>query len=108
MTGATGSCPARIDDLRGTIDALDGRIVALLAERTCVVRELTEYKRDEEQVRSPARVEQVISKVRRLADEHGVEPGIVEATYRTLITELTELQLRRLVERQAARAVDPA
>lgn len=99
---------ARIDELRGSIDVLDRRIVALLAERTQVVRELTEHKRDEETVRSPGRVEQVISKVRALADEQGLEPGIAEATYRTLIAELTDLQLRRLAERRAASAHGPA
>jgi isochorismate pyruvate lyase len=93
---------ARIEELRGSIDTLDRQIVALLAARTQVVRELTEYKRDEETVRSPGRVEQVIAKVRGLADEHGMPPGIAEATYRTLIAELTELQLDRLAERRAA------
>jgi isochorismate pyruvate lyase len=112
MTGTTagtdaaqaGSAAARIDELRGSIDVLDREIIGLLAERTAVVRELTEYKRDEETVRSPARVEQVIEKVRRLADEQGMPPGIAEATYRTLIAELTDLQMRRLAERRAASA----
>ncbi|MDI3405787.1 chorismate mutase [Streptomyces cavernicola] len=99
MTGAE-----RIDELRGSIDGLDRQIVAMLAERTRVVRELTVHKRDEETVRSPGRVEQVIAKVRRLADESGMPPGIAEATYRTLIAELTELQLDLLAERRAAAA----
>ncbi|PCG84231.1 chorismate mutase [Streptomyces sp. WZ.A104] len=93
---------ARIEELRESIDALDRQIVGLLARRTAVVRELTEFKRDEETVRSPGRVEQVIAKVRRLAEEEGMPPGIAEAAYRTLIAELTELQMRRLAERHAA------
>ncbi|MET7766894.1 chorismate mutase [Streptomyces sp. NPDC005393] len=99
MTGSE-----RIDELRGSIDGLDWQILVLLAERTRVVRELTEHKRDEETVRSPGRVEQVIAKVRRFADELGMPPGIAEATYRTLIRELTGLQLTRLAERRAAGA----
>ena len=99
---ARADAAARIDELRGSIDVLDRQIIRLLAERTAVVRELTEYKRDEETVRSPARVEQVIEKVRGLADEEGMPPGIAEATYRTLIAELTDLQMRRLAERRAA------
>lgn len=89
-----------IGELRVTIDALDRQIVSLLAERTTVVRTLTEYKRDEETVRSPGRVEDVIAKVRALAEEFGMPPAIAEATYRTLIGELTGLQLDRLAERQ--------
>ncbi|MER5970729.1 chorismate mutase [Streptomyces sp. NPDC002055] len=99
MTG-----PERIEELRGSIDGLDRQILALLAERTRVVMELTEYKRDEETVRSPGRVEQVIAKVRALADESGMPPDIAEATYRTLISELTALQMKRLAERRAAAA----
>ncbi|WP_052847675.1 chorismate mutase [Streptomyces avicenniae] len=95
----------RIAELRVSIDALDRRIVALLAERTAVVRELTEHKRDEQTVRSPARVEEVVSRVRALAEEHGMPPGIAEATYRALIAELTALQMDRLHERRAAAGV---
>lgn len=103
MTGTEGACPgdARIRELRGSIDELDRQIVGLLAERTRVVRELTEYKGDEAAVRSPGRVEQVVGKVRGLAEEHRMPPGIAEATYRTLIDELTRLQLDRLAERRA-------
>jgi isochorismate pyruvate lyase len=113
VTNATDAAPAdgaaaRIEELRGSIDVLDRQIVRLLAERTSVVCELTEYKRDEETVRSPARVEQVIEKVRRLADEQGMPPGIAEATYRTLIAELTDLQMRRLAERRAAASAEGA
>ncbi|WP_406091376.1 chorismate mutase [Kitasatospora purpeofusca] len=106
-TGVGPSAPAidpRIDELRVSVDALDRRIVALLAERTAVVRELTGFKRDEETVRSPGRVEQVVAKVRGLADEHGMPPGIAEATYRTLIDELTRMQMELLDERRAAAA----
>lgn len=98
----------RINALRGSIDTLDRQIVALLAQRTRVVRELTEHKRDEETVRSPGRVEQVITKVRSLAHEEEMPPEIAEAVYRTLIHELTELQLVRLEERRAAGGLDVA
>ncbi|MFD7337588.1 chorismate mutase [Streptomyces violascens] len=99
MTG-----PERIDELRVSIDALDRQIIALLAQRTAVVRELTEFKNDEETVRSPGRVAQVIEKVRRFAADEGMPPGIAESVYRTLITELTDLQMSLLAERRAAAA----
>ncbi|MEU2954459.1 chorismate mutase [Streptomyces xanthochromogenes] len=92
----------RIDELRLSVDALDRQIVALLAQRTVVVRELTAFKKDEETVRSPGRVAQVIEKVRGLAVEEGMPPGIAESVYRTLITELTDLQMELLAERRAA------
>ncbi|MFE4855805.1 chorismate mutase [Streptomyces sp. NPDC056670] len=101
MTRATTGAE-RIDELRLSIDALDRQIVALLAQRTAVVRELTAFKNDEETVRSPGRVAQVIEKVRRLAVEEGMPPGIAESVYRVLITELTDLQMELLAERRAS------
>jgi isochorismate pyruvate lyase len=92
----------RIGELRLVIGELDQRIVALLAERTRVVQTLTEFKEDEDEVRSPAHVDVVLARVRALAEEHQMPPEIAVATYRTLIAELTEMQLRRLAERRGA------
>ncbi|SBT43359.1 chorismate mutase [Micromonospora auratinigra] len=101
--GATAG-PARIAELRATIDGLDQRIVALLAERTRVVRELTVHKSDEAAVRSPDRVRQVLDRVRGLADRHGMPPEVAVGTYRALIEELTRMQLDMLAARRAGTA----
>ncbi|MFD7539079.1 chorismate mutase [Streptomyces sp. NPDC059819] len=101
-TAGTTAAAQRIDELRLSVDALDRQIVGLLAQRTLVVRELTAFKTDEETVRSPGRVAQVIEKVRSLAVEEGMPPGIAESVYRTLITELTDLQMELLAERRAS------
>ncbi|WP_344441812.1 chorismate mutase [Kitasatospora nipponensis] len=85
-----------LDCLRGRIDALDDRILALLGERVAVVREVARYKSDESAVRAPARVEQVVRRVTALADRHGVPAGLAERLYRLLIEELTELELSHL------------
>ncbi|MBX7469110.1 chorismate mutase [Streptomyces sp. MAG02] len=101
-TAGTTAGAQRIDELRLSVDALDRQIVGLLAQRTLLVRELTAFKTDEETVRSPGRVAQVIEKVRSLAVEEGMPPGIAESVYRTLITELTDLQMELLAERRAS------
>jgi isochorismate pyruvate lyase len=98
------SGPASIDQARQQIDELDRQIVALLAERTRVVAVLTEHKTDEAAVRSPDRVRQVLSKVERLAEEQGMPPAIAVATYRTLIEQLTDMQLERLEQRRGSAA----
>lgn len=76
-------------DLRTRIDALDARIVALLAERALCVRDATRFKRDAYQVSAPARQAQVFANIRTLALAHEDKfPGladIVESTYRTLV-----------------------
>ncbi|TNH29677.1 chorismate mutase [Micromonospora orduensis] len=94
--------PARIGELRAAIDGLDERIIALLAERTRVVRELTAYKTDEATVRSPDRVRQVLDRVSGLAERNGMPPEVAVGTYRALIDELTRMQLDMLAARRAA------
>ncbi|MFV2102984.1 chorismate mutase [Micromonospora sp. LOL_024] len=102
VTPASADGPARIAELRTTIDDLDRRIVGLLAERTRVVRELTVHKTDEPTVRSPDRVRQVLGRVHDLAVGHDMPPEVAVAAYRALIDELTRMQLHMLADRGAA------
>lgn len=80
---------ATLGELRERIDALDGQIVALLAQRAACVRDATRFKRDAFQVAAPARQAQVFERVRALAASHAGGfsglPDIVETTYRTLV-----------------------
>ncbi len=74
-----------LNEVRQNIDWLDREIVRLMAERGRYVVDATRFKRDAFQVSSPARVEDVMSKVRDLASERGLEPVIAEKTYRAMI-----------------------
>ncbi|MBN9428962.1 MAG: chorismate mutase [Burkholderiales bacterium] len=80
---------ASLGELRARIDALDERIVALLAERGRCVRDATRFKRDAFQVSAPQRQQQVFTRVRELAARHEDQfpglPDVVEAAYRTLV-----------------------
>ena len=84
---------ANIDAVRAEIDALDRRIVELIAERQKWVVVAGSLKKNEDAVRAPARVEQVIAKVRALAEEAGASPEVVERTYRALIAAFIDLEL---------------
>lgn len=44
-------------------------------------------------VQAPARVEQVIAKVRALAGDEGIEPDLVEALYRQMIARFVSIEL---------------
>lgn len=78
-----------LGDLRARIDALDGEIVARLAERGRLVRDATRFKRDPHQVNAEARQRAVFARVRDLATEAAPDlPGLadtVEAGYRALV-----------------------
>ncbi|MEU4625150.1 chorismate mutase [Actinoplanes sp. NPDC023801] len=80
-------------DVRRAIDEIDIRMVALLAAREVQVRRAATLKTDEQGVRAPARVEQVIAKVRTLAGESGASPDVVERVYRAMIGAFIDLEL---------------
>ncbi|WIM93531.1 chorismate mutase [Actinoplanes oblitus] len=79
--------------VRREIDAIDGELVRLLAAREVLVRRAGALKRDEQAVRAPGRVEEVIAKVRGLAAESGASPEVVERVYRAMIGAFVDLEL---------------
>jgi isochorismate pyruvate lyase len=76
---------ADLAEVRENIDRLDCQIVALLAERGRYVKDAARFKRDAFQVSAPQRQQEVIDKVKALAEEKGAYPEVVEAAYRALI-----------------------
>ena len=92
MTDRT-TADAPLDEIRAQIDSLDRRIVHLIAERQQCVIAAGALKKDEQAVRAPARVEQVIAKVRDLAEDSGASPDVVEQCYRALIGAFIDLEL---------------
>ena len=84
-----------LSEIRSAIDELDREIVALIARRQTWVVKAGELKRGEEAdaVRAPARVEGVVTRVRKLAADTGASPDVVEATYRAMISGFIALEL---------------
>jgi len=61
-------------------------IVSLLAERDDFVRQAARFKQSTDNINSPQRVEQIISKIRTLANDCGANPDVTEAVYRAMIS----------------------
>jgi len=85
-----------LDEVRANIDRIDDQIVRLLAERSVYVQQVVRFKRTADDVYAPARYEQVIQRVRALAEKHGASPDLVERVYRTLIGGFIEQELEAL------------
>ena len=83
-----------INEVRENIDQIDRKIVALLAERGAFVTQAAAFKKTTDEVKAPNRVEQVISKVKTLAQEHGANPMVVENVYRAMISAFIETELK--------------
>ena len=82
-----------IDDVRQRIDLIDREIVALLAQRGQLVTQAAAFKKSTDDVRAPARVEQVIAKVRTIATDVGASPEVVERVYRAMISAFIDQEL---------------
>jgi len=82
-----------LEEIRSCIDGLDRQIVTLLAERGGYVRQAALFKRTSAEVHAPARVEQVLEKVRKLAQELGAHVQVTEAVYRSMIAAFIEAEL---------------
>ena len=65
----------------------------MIAERGAYVSQAARFKKDSDAVRAPQRVEQVIAKVRALADALDANPDVTEAVYRAMIAAFIEQEL---------------
>ncbi|GAA0238097.1 chorismate mutase [Saccharothrix mutabilis subsp. mutabilis] len=85
--------PESLDEVRAGIDGIDAQLVRLLAERQGLVKAAAAFKKDEDAVRAPDRVAQVIAKVRAKAADAGLSPEVAEAVWRAMIGAFIELEL---------------
>lgn len=79
-------------DVRRHIDALDDRIVTLLAERGAYVAQAARIKQRAEQIVDTARIEFIVDRVRGQAREKGAPEAVMEATYRAMIDAFIEFE----------------
>ncbi|HEX5806746.1 MAG TPA: chorismate mutase [Macromonas sp.] len=79
-------------DVRRHIDALDERIVALIAERGAYVAQAARIKQRADQIVDLDRVEFIVDRVRAQAREQGAPEAVLEATYRAMIGAFIEFE----------------
>ncbi len=92
--------PESLEEVRLNIDFIDQQIVQLLGERHFYVKQAAKYKTSIDDVKAPARVEAVITKVRNVAMQNDIDAGIVETIYRTMIDCFINSELKELKKSQ--------
>ena len=76
---------ADMAQLRAAIDALDERLVRLLAQRQAYIERAAALKTDRGTIRDEGRIEEVVEKVLAEAKRCGLSPAIAESVWRVLI-----------------------
>ena len=79
-------------DVRRNIDALDTRIVALMAERSGYIAEAARIKQNADQVHDQARIDFIVDRVTAMAQAQGAPEAIIEAAYRAMIDASIEFE----------------
>jgi len=79
-------------EVRRHIDALDDRIVALLAERSGYVAQAARIKQRADQVYDQARIDFIVDRVKAMARAQGAPEVVMEATYRAMIAAFIEFE----------------
>jgi isochorismate pyruvate lyase len=90
-----------LSDVRARIDELDTQLVDLIARRQALVEAAAAFKKDEQAVRAPDRVQQVVDRVRAKAGAAGLDPGVAEAVWRAMITAFIDHELAHHRTREA-------
>jgi isochorismate pyruvate lyase len=79
-------------EVRQHIDALDDRIVALMAERSGYVAQAARIKATPDLIVDVPRIERIVQRVRHMSREFGAPEAVAEATYRAMIAASIEFE----------------
>ena len=91
------STTAALADLRRQIDGLDAELVTLLAKRQRCVERVIEVKRAQNlPARIPERIDEVLARVRALAQAEKLEPDLAVALWREMIERFIAFEERVL------------
>ena len=102
LTKAPADCTSK-DDVRAEIDRIDQALLNLFAERHRYVTRMAEIKTDPHEALDPARIETMIGRQRRRAEELGLDEDQAELIWRTLIDWNVNYEKGIIVARQRAR-----
>lgn len=84
-----------IEEVRREIDALDHEIITLIGRRARYVEATAQFKTSESSVRAPERQKAMLEQRRQWAEEEGLDPGVVEKIYQTLVEYFIQREMER-------------
>lgn len=95
-------------EVRAGVDALDDVLVPLLVTRSGYMHEAARIKAQAHLVRDEARIQQIIDRVRPLAEAEGGNPDLMERLYRAMMECYIAYEHEELARLQAAGLLPPA
>ena len=83
-----------LTEIRSSIDELDREIVALIGRRARYVEAAARFKTNERSVRAPERQTAMLAERRRWAEDEGLDPDVIEVTFRRLVEYFIAREMR--------------
>lgn len=74
-----------LEEIRYHIDIIDKEIVLLLAKRGSYVNQAAKFKKNIRNVKDKNRIDEVISKVTKYANDINFDPSIIAQIYKSMI-----------------------
>lgn len=74
-----------LEEVRQHINQLDNRLLSLIGQRAGYVAQAARFKKNAAEVPAPQRVEQLVARLVELARQNGIDPKVIEATWRAMI-----------------------
>ena len=84
VTKSPADCTSK-EDVRAELDRIDQALLTLFAERHRYVTRMAEIKTDPHEAHDPARINAILQKQRKRADELGLDEDQAELIWKTLI-----------------------
>ncbi|MEW5861739.1 MAG: isochorismate lyase [Cyanobacteriota bacterium] len=74
-----------IQEIRQEIDRIDRQIIGAFGKRFEYVKAVAKFKTSETSVKAPERVKSMLQQRRLWAEEHGLNPDVIEKLYQDLV-----------------------
>lgn len=82
-----------IEEVRNEIDAIDEQIVDLIGQRSKFVKQAARFKKSVDDIKSDARIKDVINKTKTRAAANGISPFMIEELFTTLINKMVAFEI---------------
>jgi isochorismate pyruvate lyase len=90
-----------LEELRQEVDAVDEKIVELIALRNAYIKQAAGFKHTVEEIKTDERIDDVLNHVRHKALSLGVSPNMVADIYKRMIDAMVETEIAELRNRGA-------
>jgi isochorismate pyruvate lyase len=82
-----------LEEVRTEIDIIDDAIVELISQRNSLIKQAASFKNSVDEVKSDARIDFIMQRVRHKAIEHNLSPNLVSELFTIMINEMVETEI---------------